>query len=196
MNDGEAVFQIIIMLAFGGATAAIANSKGRNGLGWFFVGFLFSCLGLILVLCMSNEKERIAQLEAQHIQNRRLQEQLKQEQMKTESLRQHTLSRLDKHDTVLGIDTKETAPQLTMQDGPKDPYAPQAPKIEDSNPANNNEIWFYEYGGEQRGPTSINELAKLKQMNAFNEETLVWREGKDNWEHAKFQPELAKVLYS
>jgi hypothetical protein len=195
MDGGELVLRIIIMLAFGAGSAAVANSKGRNPIGWFFVGFLFSCIGLIISLCMSNEKERSAQFEAQNIQNRRLQEQLKQEQMKTESLRQHTLSRLDKHDTVLGIDTKETAPQLTMQNQPQNPLG-SAPKLEDSDPANQSEIWHYHYDGTQRGPTSINELFKLKSMNAFSEESLVWKEGMQNWEQAKYQPELAKILYS
>jgi hypothetical protein len=194
--NGELVMQLLIMAVFGGIVAVIANSKGRSALGWFFVGFFFPCIGLIVILCLSNEKERLAQLEAQHIQNRRLQEQLKQEQMKTESLRQHTLSRLDRHDDALGIDTRETAPQLTMQENPSDPFS-YAPNIAvEPDPANDSEVWHYDYGGEQRGPSSINELMKLKKMSAFNEESLVWKDGMENWEQAKFQPELAKVLYS
>jgi len=195
--NGEVVLNLLFMVVFGGITAAIANSKGRSALGWFFIGFFFGCIGLIIILCLSNEKERLAQLEAQNVQNRRLQEQLKQEQMKTESLRQHTLSRLDKHDDVLGVDTRETAPLLTMQEKPRDPFSPPPPSIAaDSDPANNQEVWFYDYGGVQRGPTSINELLKLKNMSAFNEDSLVWQEGMENWEQAKFQPELAKVLYA
>lgn len=194
--EGEIVFQIIFMCVFGGACSAIANSKGRNALGWFFGGFFLGCIGLIIVLCLSNERERLAIQEAQNVQNRRLQEQLRQEQMKSESLRQHTLSRLDKHDDALGIDTRETAPQLTVNDEPRDPFA-QNPQLNiETNPEHNIETWFYEYSGTQRGPVSINELIKLKKISAFTEETLVRKDDMETWEPAKMQAELAKVLYT
>jgi hypothetical protein len=193
--NGEVVLQLLFMGVFGGISAAIAHSKGRSAIGWFFGGFFLGCIGLIIILCLSNENERNAQLEAQQIQNRRLQEQLKQEQMKTESLRQHTLSRLDKHDEVLGISTRETAPQLLMHEHHTNPFAQTPSIVAIANPENDEEVWYFHYDGVQRGPTSINELLKFKNMGAFNEQSLVWKEGMENWEQAKFQPELAKVLY-
>jgi len=213
------------MLVFGGICAAIANSKGRSPIAWFFVGIFAGCIGLIIILCLSNENERMAQLEAQNVQNRRLQEQLRQEQMKSESLRQHTLSRLDRHDDVLGIDTRETAPQLEMDSAPRDPFAPisQMPQYQsqpqpqprplatpdltpeprnvpewdkEPSPDDDKEIWYYEYGGTERGPVSINELIKLKTISVFDENSKVRKDGMENWEPAKLQPSLGRVLYS
>lgn len=37
-------------------TAVIASSKGRSGLGWFFVGFFISVFGLILVIVLPSIK--------------------------------------------------------------------------------------------------------------------------------------------
>ena len=40
------------MLAFGVTTMFIARSKGRNMIGWFFIGFFLSWLGTIIILFM------------------------------------------------------------------------------------------------------------------------------------------------
>jgi len=189
------LIQILMLSAFGGVCAAIAHSKGRSAIGWFCVGFLLGCIGLIIILCLSNEKERIAKEQAQHIQNRRLEEQLRQEQMKLESMRAHTSARLDRHDTELGIDTKSMNPQIetTQQTNPfaGEIAAPQVPPNHELDLG----IWHYELNGDQLGPVSINDLKQLHKLKSFTEDSLVWRAGKDKWEQAKFQPELAKVLY-
>ncbi len=43
---------IIVGLIAGGITAALASGKNRSPVGWFFIGFLFPLLGLILVLVL------------------------------------------------------------------------------------------------------------------------------------------------
>lgn len=222
--NGDIAFQIVFMLVFGGICSAIANSKGRSALGWFFAGFFLGCIGLVIVLCLSNEREKRAQWESQNVENRRLQQQLRQEQMKSESLRQHTLARLDKHDDVLGIDTRQSAPQLEMDSKPRDPFAPisqmerppSQPKYEpeseseasaesvayanpvsvEKDPADDEQIWYYEYGGTERGPVSVNELIKLKSISVLHENSHVREEGEEVYELAKMKARLAKVLYS
>ncbi len=41
---------ILIPLVFGFITATIADNKGLNSVGWFFVGFFFSLLGILIVM--------------------------------------------------------------------------------------------------------------------------------------------------
>lgn len=42
--------EIVLVLAvlFGIVTAAIASGRGRNGLGWFFIGALLGIFGVII----------------------------------------------------------------------------------------------------------------------------------------------------
>ena len=106
--DGLAI-QLIIMVIFGIITAAVASSKGRTPVGWFFCGFFISWIGLIIICCMSNIKEQQAYRDRQSRENRRLRESLRQERLKGESFRQHTATRLDAHDNQLGVDTRSVA---------------------------------------------------------------------------------------
>jgi len=156
MGDGEElVIRLLVCLVFGGGTAAIAHSKGRNPVGWFFVGFIITCIGLIIILCLSNLNEEEARFAAQEAQNRRLKEQLRQEQMKLEALRQHTTARLDQHDQELGVDTRTFGAALP---GSPDTQRPSLPDLSGEQPdASANaysEEWYYLAEDEQRGPVS------------------------------------------
>lgn len=44
---------LFIWLAFAAVTALAATSRGRSGLGWFFIGLLFGVFALIAVLVMA-----------------------------------------------------------------------------------------------------------------------------------------------
>jgi len=46
------VMIILYALIFGGTTAMIANSKGREPFGWFFLGALFGIFALVAVIAM------------------------------------------------------------------------------------------------------------------------------------------------
>lgn len=179
MGDGEGlVIQLIWMIIWGAATSAIAASKGRNAVGWFFLGLLFTCISLIIVLCLPNLKEEAAYKAAQEIEQRRLREQLRQEQMKTEALRQHALSRLDQHDEKLGIDTRETAPTLlamTPQPGQLITGGGSPPP---GLPAEN---WYTAEGGQQQGPFNFALLHSRARQGSLPADTLVWVEGMEEW---------------
>src|SRR5262245_8301344 len=101
-----------MMVVFGCIAAAIANSKGRSSVGWFFGGFFLGLIGIIIVAVLPNLKEQKFKEEAVERENRRLREQLMQEQIKTEAFRRHAAARLDAHDTHLGIDTRSAASAL------------------------------------------------------------------------------------
>ncbi|ACM35620.1 MULTISPECIES: zinc ribbon domain-containing protein [Rhizobium/Agrobacterium group] len=48
---------VVLWIICGAVTAIIATSKGRSGVGWFFVGMLISIFGIILVACLPSVKE-------------------------------------------------------------------------------------------------------------------------------------------
>ncbi len=74
--DNELILSLIIGAGAGAITAAIASSKGRSGVGWFFVGFFLPCIGIIVAIAMSDLKEQEKQRQAMTNEQRRLQEQL------------------------------------------------------------------------------------------------------------------------
>ena len=127
---------LIVGVVFGIVCAAIASSKGRSVIGWFFIGFLFGLFALIILLVIPNLKEAQAKEEHMEMEQRRLREQLRQEQLKTEQLRKHTQARLDLHDKELDIDTRGigssmeenlTQPALDPGLGLSEPTIPEQP---------------------------------------------------------------------
>ena len=105
-------FQIVFMGIFGGVCAAIASSKGRSVIGWFFGGFFLGIIGIVIVAVLPNLAEQRRKEQAIERENRRLREQLVQEQIKTEAFRQHASARLDAHDGSLGIDIRSASQAL------------------------------------------------------------------------------------
>jgi hypothetical protein len=47
---------VIIWIVSAVVCAIIASSKGRSGVGWFFVGLLIGMFGIILVACLPSLK--------------------------------------------------------------------------------------------------------------------------------------------
>jgi hypothetical protein len=111
--EGELlVIRLIVMVVFGAIAAAIASSKGRSVVGWFFGGFFLTLIGVIIVSVLPNLKEQRSKEEAIERENRRLREQLVQEQIKTEAFRRHASARLDAHDSHIGVDTRSISTAL------------------------------------------------------------------------------------
>lgn len=121
----------IILLIFGIICAAIANSKGRSVVAWFFIGFFFGILGLIILLVIGNPKEARQKEMEMETEQRRLREQLRQERIKNDQFRKHTQVRLDTHDNALGLETRSTPALLDIPDTQKlnDGYIPPEPTI-------------------------------------------------------------------
>jgi GYF domain 2 len=112
MRGEGLIIQLIIMVVFASIASAIASSKGRSTVGWFFGGFFLGIFGIIIVAVLPNLKEQRAKEEAIERENRRLREQLVQEQIKTEAFRRHASARLDVHDNHMGIDTRSLVSPL------------------------------------------------------------------------------------
>lgn len=120
------IIRLIVMFVFGAIAAAIANSKGRSAVGWFFAGFFLTLIGVIIAAVMPNLKEQRLKEEAMERENRRLREQLMQEQIKSEAFRQHAAARLDAHDVHLGVDTRAV---VTALPSPENPAALTSPEL-------------------------------------------------------------------
>ncbi|MBI1375555.1 MAG: DUF4339 domain-containing protein [Phycisphaera sp.] len=133
MDDGGAilVLGLIIRVICGAVAAAIASSKGRTPVGWFFAGFVFSIIGIIIIAVLSNVKDQRMKEDRQERENRRLREQLRQERMKSEAFRQHASARLDAHDNHAGIDTRQANMSL-----PGGGYGTQQPMLESHGSGN------------------------------------------------------------
>ena len=86
--------EFIVLAVFGGIVAAIAHSRGRSPIGWFFIGFFAGCIGLILVLVLPDlnlEEERRSKLATE---NKRLKEQIRKERQVADQRHAETIGRL------------------------------------------------------------------------------------------------------
>src|SRR5688572_29235927 len=156
---------LVFGLIMGGAVAAIAHGKGRSPLGWFFVGFFFGIIGLIVVLVVSNVNQEKYLRARQDEENRRLREQLRQERIKHETLREYTMRRLDAHDGALGMDTRSLQALPTENTPNYLPYAepstPQPAPLEPISQPPHCNAWYYEQNGETRGPVPPETIQSL-----------------------------------
>ena len=195
MDDGgEVIIRLIMLCVFGGVCAAIANSKGRSGVGWFFAGFFLGCIGLVIILCLSNVREQEEASRIQEDMNRRLREQLRQEQMKVDALRAHTAARLDAHDAALKMDTRATAPAL-MASPPRPTLGHGQPGGPPATLQDNRPIWFYlDAHSSQQGPVTLDRLKSETVAGQVTQETLVWREGMSDWTPALQTSELKPLF--
>ena len=195
MDDGSALLiRLIVMCVFGGACSAIAHSKGRNAVAWFFLGLL-GCIPLIIILCLSNENEVRETQRIQEDMNRRLREQLRQEQMKTEALRAHTAARLDAHDSALGMNTRSAAPALAGTAPPMLAGGTPGGALPDATPVDDGTAWYYaDAHSVQHGPMSIIGLRSAISSQQVTRDTLIWHEGLSEWTPASRLDKLARFF--
>lgn len=164
----ESFLEFLVLLAFGGACAAIASSRGRNPVAWFFLGFVFNCFALILLLVLPDMQEIEDRHTTAEQKNRRLHEELTQERQRNQAFRGHVKARLDVHDAALQIDTREQTPVTEL---PPPPPAP-TPLEELGLPA---EGWFLaEAGGAAEGPLGLADLAGRLREGKVPRTALVW----------------------
>lgn len=168
---------LIIMLIFGAICAAVASGKGRNVVGWFFLGFFFPIIALIVICCVSDLNEEKHYRAGQDRENRMLREKLLQEQMKLESLRQHAAHRLDEHDRLLQANTRDSAPPL--MGGSQQPSIPQLTSADADQ--TDESVWYYAVGGKHCGPLTRKIMIQLIEVGNIQRDTLVWNERWAEW---------------
>ena len=178
------LIQLILWAVFGVACASVAHSRGRNPVGWFFIGLLGGCFSLAILFVIPDLKKEREQQERELQRRRRLEEELMQERNKNQAFRGHATDRLNQHDDALGIDTRTAAPGL------KAPPPPPV-QLEDGMPPSG----WYRVNAQQQGegPFSLAQLREAVADGTLLRETLVWHESMKDWKPAHETP-LAKLL--
>ncbi|MHC4644791.1 MAG: DUF4339 domain-containing protein [Planctomycetota bacterium] len=183
---------LLIAIIFGVICALIAHHKGRNPIGWFFIGFFTGIIGIIISLVVPNLKE--AEQKHAHVQmeQRRLREQLRQERLKNEQFRKYTQVRLDTHDEALKIDTRHIGPLLEE--------ANVRPILENGQELSEEAVyveadarrggWYYQEGDAAVGPFALEKLKQLVKEGKIGSLTYVWHESLDEWTAASRVSEL------
>ncbi|HEX6811674.1 MAG TPA: DUF4339 domain-containing protein [Planctomycetota bacterium] len=168
--EDEAVLlvQLLVSVVFGAMCASIAASRGRSAVGWFFVGLLTSCIGLVLVVVLPDLKKQEEQMRMQQMENRRLRELLAKERQVADQRHGHVERRLTAHDRALDIDTSPP-PELTEN-------ATSPPPLPDLT------HWFYARGRDRLGPVTETMLRQLLGNREIDAETLLWRDGWADWQ--------------
>lgn len=167
-DPGAIVFVVLFKAVFGAICAGIASGRGRNAVGWFFIGALIDCFGLILVLVLPDLKALEAEKRRAEQENRMLREALAKERQVSDQRHGHVERRLGAHDQALGLDTSRP-PEL----GPGTGAPPSLPA-----PGSH---WYYARGNERMGPVGEDTLRHLVHTGAIRGDTLVWREGLADW---------------
>ncbi len=190
--EGVVVLLVVIFIysLFGVVAASIAKRKGRSVAGWFWGGFFLHIVGIIIVAVLPDLKAQAAYRERVEAENRRLREQVRQERMKNETFRDYSMKRLDAHDQALGIDTRAALPPVEGA-APELAWPADAGTPPPVNP--DGTLWYYELGGEAKGPVAASELRRLAAAGEIASATLVWTEGMAEWAPMATVPTLAVV---
>lgn len=191
----EGLIQLITMTIFGIVCALIANSRGRSGVGWFFIGFFLGCIGLIIVLVLPDLRVLEEREKRLRRENQRLKERLQMDRHVADRRHSDTVRRLEAHDQALGVDT---SPSLEDTEHPEALAAPaeESGSLNDDFPPHDYESlsWYYVEAGEQVGPVDFNNLARLWVQGRINTITLVWQENMEDWMKISDMPGLEDRL--
>lgn len=172
---------VVVRFIFAGICAFIASGRGRSGAGWFFIGLLFDCFALIVLLVMPDLKKQEEERQRQERENRRLRELIAKDRQVVDTRTSAIDRRLGAHDQALGVDTTETAGQIAG-----DPVAAAAagagaalpPPLPSAAVAE----WYYARNGERLGPVQAETIRHLVAAGAIAAGTLVWRQGMADWQ--------------
>lgn len=182
-----AIIAIVMVVAiygvFGIVCAVLAPSRGRSAVGWFFIGVITQCFGIILILLLPNLKLEEEKRRRQEEETRRLREQLKKERHVSDQRHVTNRDRIDVHDRALGVDTSAAERRL-IEAGAAPPPVPKAIQ----EPVES--LWYYAIDGEQRGPMPQSKLRMLFRDGRIDTTTLVWRDGLTNWTPIGDVPEI------
>jgi len=169
--------QILVHAAFGAACALIADSRGRSGVAWFFLGFFLTCIALVLVCVLPDLRKDRERIERFEHETRRLHARVTKERHVADKRYADVQRRLGVHDDRLRVDTAPSDdPDLLGEPPPVPPPA----------------IWYYVEGRERRGPVAIPVLRRLWEERQVGPGTLVWKAGMDDWAELRDVPELGE----
>ena len=158
-------------LVFGIICAVMAPKRGRSAVGWFFIGFIFGCFALIVLMLVPDLKAEAAKEQHYQEENRMLRELLKKERQVSDSRHRVHGDRLTAHDRALGVDTAPA--ELSVGAPAAQPGLPP--------PLGNERQWYYAVGGQQQGPVTGRQLRDLWLDQQVPDSALVWTDGMPDW---------------
>ena len=187
----------LFMILFGVICAGMADSKGRNAVGWFIGGFLFHLLALILLALLPNLKEEAQRHGRHRTEASRIRERQRHDRSVNDRRYGEIERRLRAHDVALGLDT---SPQASTQalEGTRPPELPS----HDGESAWNGQhtgrgpdrVWYFSNDARSRSAAPAHQLRSLYQDGRINGGTLVWTEGMHDWRNLSDVPELEAAL--
>ncbi|MDG1500430.1 MAG: GYF domain-containing protein [Planctomycetota bacterium] len=157
----ELTTQLVVMGACGAACAFLANSRGRNPIGWFVGGGLTFGAGIVAVFVLSDLKKQQAMQQRLSDEASRVQEGL--EEQRRAAYARHPDSQGPTHEegSLNASATESPDSELHMH-------------YQDSN-------WFHDNQGQCHGPMPFETLHLTWLSESINGKTLVWRKGMDVW---------------
>ena len=204
MYEDELIYYTTLLfvgLICGIVCAFLANSKGRNVIGWLFIGLFFGIFGLILILCLPNLNDSASEKAIQETVNLRVQEQLRQERLKNQAFQNHasfrldhTSARLDYHDNELGVETQSLAPSPLRIESHSGYNSSSSPPPLTSFQNQGEHHWYYAKEGRTFGPVNREQLTLFIKDGIINSQTLVYNDSYENWIPAGESIELKKYF--
>ena len=209
VDEDVIVIQLIVLVVCGAIAAAIASSKGRSGVGWFFCGFFFGLIGIIIIACLSNLNEDRNRRNYVDWQQRRVQEQIYQEQVKNQAFQQYTTGRLDQHDQHLGLNTRPANQNLTYGGGGNPNFLPnqgqavageyqqQVPLQAQPQTQPQGTTWHViDSNNQQLGPLSAQQVLSLINEQRLTRSSLAFSQQRNTWCPISEIQELAGLFSS
>jgi hypothetical protein len=186
--SSEFLLNIVVAIVFGAICAAIAQSRGRSALGWFFVGAILNCIGLILLLVLPNLKVQEEREERMRRENQRLRERLRKDRMVADQRHEETVGRLAVHDDALGLDTGRGSAGAIPAPSPSEHRPERVIDREDATE------WYYLNGQDRIGPVTVSDMGGLWDDKRIDGETLVWCAAMADWAALKTVSKLKRML--
>lgn len=166
------VIQLVIMATFGVVCAMVASNRGRSGVGWFLIGAILGCIGLIILLVIPNLKLEAEKYDSLRRSNRRLRERLRKDRQVADTRHDQTVARLDIHDEAAGIDT---SPAIASKGSARvGSGIPQGKAVTGRR-------WYYLVDNERTGPITDAQLKRLWKGGEIGPATQVWTQATQDW---------------
>jgi hypothetical protein len=186
----------VLRVAFGIACALIAQNRGRSAVGWFFIGAITVCIGLILVLVLPDLKVQQERERRLADENRRLREKLKKDRMIADERHAEISRRVGAHDVALGVDTSSPVAGALPGAAPGYPPPPRPAEYAASagTSPHHGVAWFWAQGLNRQGPVDFAALKSRWQDASVLPDTLVWTKGMAKWVPVRDVPGLEDAL--
>ncbi len=179
--------ELTILAIFGFICSAVAHSRGRSAVGWFFIGLIFGCLPLVILFVIPDLNVEQAKQERRERQYSRLKERQVKDRATVDRKLAAQDKRLDVHDQALGVDTIE-AETSTAAAPPSRRVSPAFPEDVD---------WYYAVDDETEeevGPVTFADVHEAFRSGILNEQSVVWHENMKDWAKIAKVPGLTRRL--